>query len=705
MRPRLGAPTDFGGTVLANPEGLEAHWDTDEPAPTRLPHGVTFDKNNYKGDARFDLSNPTPADVLEPAIRTISDKMSGPGQQQATLTPDSFMATQASPSALTPDSFMAQQNAPPPKDQFTQDREVTEAWAQNHPIFGPIARFLVSGGQNAANAITRTPEALYHAIVDPPTPDELVLTPEQRIVARLGVKQGVEAGIDYASGKVTPKGAVSVLPEALGAGVGQAAGGSVYGKATEIAGAAPGVIADETPIGKAIKAGTEAAKPAAAKVLRTASDIVDPQLTGVISPRLAHAQKLAGRVADALEPKPTLPTNPGAPLPATPAPELLQANALLRGPQPVVDPAAGLGQIPVSPRSLADLADPRAAVLGRGAQPVVDPAAGLAQPIAKPAGAAGSMADSVTAPKTVGDLMGTPSGAGMPRTLSGESALRQILTGQDNANLLKIARSRGINVSQEAQLKPSVADSRLISKIIEDFSPEELGEMRDQYLENTRMGKHNFGDIGPEAWKTMSLQSYFPDVKIPASQMIRTRTAIANAPLKNVMPETSTIGDLMGDLKRAAKAAPKTEASAAAAAKAPATDLEGQLNDMLGQVKGGKKLKDLNASPDYQTLFKNALDAGPAWTPKSAKPVITELNKIPGNEWELRGSVGEGRSTSNDLDIWQKTGTLKDARATLRKLGFKYNAKTAHGETWTNGAQHVDLWDAEHEPVKDYGKK
>ena len=112
------------------------------------------------------------------------------------------------------------------------------------------------------------------------------------------------------------------------------------------------------------------------------------------------------------------------------------------------------------------------------------------------------------------------------RTLSGESALRQILTGQDYQNLMKIAKSRGINVSQEAQLRPGVADPRLISKIVDDFSPDELADMRATYMETERF-KHNFGDITPEAWKTLSLQNYFPDVKITQAALKRTQASIA----------------------------------------------------------------------------------------------------------------------------------------------------------------------------------
>jgi hypothetical protein len=51
------------------------------------------------------------------------------------------------------------------------------------------------------------------------------------------------------------------------------------------------------------------------------------------------------------------PLDKGAPLPAAPAQELLQANSLLRGPKPVVDPAAGLGDIPVKPGAAGSMAE------------------------------------------------------------------------------------------------------------------------------------------------------------------------------------------------------------------------------------------------------------------------------------------------------------------------------------------------------------
>lgn len=138
----------------------------------------------------------------------------------------------------------------------------------------------------------------------------------------------------------------------------------------------------------------------------------------------------------------------------------------------------------------------------------------------------GRVPAAVAAPETEGVPPIKPvRGETIPRTLSGESALRQVLTGQDNANLLKIAKSRGINVAKEAQLKAGVGDPLLIGKIIDDFDADELSNVRDTFLESHR-NRAQFGDIGPEAWKTMSLQTYFPDLKIPAAVMNRTRSAI-----------------------------------------------------------------------------------------------------------------------------------------------------------------------------------
>jgi hypothetical protein len=104
---------------------------------------------------------------------------------------------------------------------------------------------------------------------------------------------------------------------------------------------------------------------------------------------------------------------------------------------------------------------------------------------------------------------------------------------------------------------------------------------------------------------------------------------------------------------------------------------------------------------EYKDAVAAAMKEGPAWTPEKAKPVMEAL----GDNFELKGSVSEGKSTANDLDVWQKSGKLSDAHPTLERMGFKFNADTPHGETWTKGDQHLDLWDKEHPPIKNYGRQ
>lgn len=233
--------------------------------------------------------------------------------------------------------------------------------------------------------------------------------------------------------------------------------------------------------------GAAAVKPAltgAGKLLTAAGDSINPDVLGLISPRAAHALRLArqaGKAATVL------------------GDEGLDATAGNK-------PFAGEKEPAATP------AQPTAAPIAATNPPP--------SPSTKPSLTAAGFQDATLAGRTSGTT-------DAPRFLQGESALRQILTGQDNANLMKIAKSRGINVTQESQLRPGIADGKLITKIIDDHSPEELDDLRDAYMQN--QSKHQFGDIGAEAWKTLSMQTYFPDVKLPATVVQRTATAIENS--------------------------------------------------------------------------------------------------------------------------------------------------------------------------------
>lgn len=344
-------------------------------------------------------------------------------------------------------------------------------------------------------------------------------------------------------------------------------------------GVAAPIIAGSSPVrsvaGKVTAPVAPFVKSAVAKTAGVASDIVDPEITGIVSPRLAHVQKVLGKLSDAMEKSQKMHSElantddvvyPGAPLPEKPPIELLQARALEDGAKPVIDPSAGLGKLPVAAPEPSVYpgaplpASPNPALLQArslehpGSTPPEPPSAALGKiPVRAPE------PEPTPVPPTTEETQPEVSSPPQPpsmRRLSGDSALRQILTGQDNANLLKIAKSRGVNVTREAQLRPGLADNMLVNKIIDDMSPEELDEIGDKYAQNR--SRHKFGDIGPEAWKTMSLQTYFPDMKIPATVLKRTGQAIDKAAASSPVDDLTTI--LQKSLE-AAKSSKKTGAT------------------------------------------------------------------------------------------------------------------------------------------------
>lgn len=280
-----------------------------------------------------------------------------------------------------------------------------------------------------------------------------------------------------------------------GAVLGHAAAPLVAVGATEAAGAAFPKIAE----------GASAVSDAAGRVADLTHEVTPKQVAQTVG--VTHfTGKAFGKIVEAIvgdranqpiSPRPVQPVYPGADQPTMPS-EVAQASGLGSIPQRVAPPAAQTGE------ALGTI--PARAVPGEVA-PTAQAAPAEPPPAPSP----------TTEPKPPSEV-----------TLTGESALRKILTGQDNANLLKIAKSRGINVTQESQLKPGVADGKLINKIIDSHSEEELSNLRDLYMENTRF-KHDFGDIGPEAWKALSMQSYFPDVKIPATVLKRMESSVRAA--------------------------------------------------------------------------------------------------------------------------------------------------------------------------------
>jgi len=211
-------------------------------------------------------------------------------------------------------------------------------------------RFLDSAG----GAMLSIPSSLYHAAADPLTEQEKAefqghsQIPGEVTAERLSGAPLVRGAQTYANPATRPtlSQAASVLPEALGQGVGSVAGGEVGAQALKLAGRTAD-IAEHPAFQKAMASIKQSAKPAVRGAARAASDIVDPELTGVVSPRLAHAQRVLGRVANALE------DNPAAtqPVPDTGAP--IERDATLD--QRNIPEFAGEEQAPKPP--LVDMQD------------------------------------------------------------------------------------------------------------------------------------------------------------------------------------------------------------------------------------------------------------------------------------------------------------------------------------------------------------
>jgi hypothetical protein len=161
-----------------------------------------------------------------------------------------------------------------------------------------------------------------------------------------------------------------------------------------------------------------------------------------------------------------------------------------------------------------------AAVGTRMTQPAILPTEnrGLALPAAPEAAESQPVAAATSGPSTV------------PRTLAGEGILNEALTSLDNKTLLTVAKSRGLNVTQEAQLKPGVANTRLVKKIIDSFSDEELDNARNIGIETERFGPARIEGLTPdqarEVWHTRVLNTFFPDVKISQAQLGRVSKAM-----------------------------------------------------------------------------------------------------------------------------------------------------------------------------------
>jgi hypothetical protein len=245
-----GAPADFGGPVLPNPNGIRVSDDTDPGGePTRLPNGVSLQKQNFSGATPGDVSNPPQAQLAAPAMQTVG--------------------AQNSPAPLF-DMSKAKPVAQPLFD-MSQAKPLDSS-AEPSGFWDTLQR----EGKALTGSIAGMPAAVYHAFSEPATQEEKDRFGGEDEVAgakRIGlgihrlttapVESAVNWYTDVAKGKVPNayENALSVLPEALGSASGSVIAGKLTEGAVNGAVKAPGVVkaAAESPAGEAAIAATKAA--------------------------------------------------------------------------------------------------------------------------------------------------------------------------------------------------------------------------------------------------------------------------------------------------------------------------------------------------------------------------------------------------------------------------------------------------------------
>lgn len=252
----------------------------------------------------------------------------------------------------------------------------------------------------------------------------------------------------------------------------------------------------------------------------------------VASPALGNAPAVAGEQYGEGNIKGGLGTTAGILAPAIadagigavskiPLTKIVKSAAVVGEPIPVVGSAIDrLQRFKDAPQKLRDIWAKQAEKEAPPQNTAAGPVPSGEVPVQTPA------AQTATTPQTVN--------AELPRTNSGEGVLTQALTALDNKTLLKVARSRGIDVTKEAQLKPGSADATVIKKIIDDFSPDELEEVRNQGIEISRHKavppEGVSPEAGKEAWHYKVLNTFFPDVSITKAMAARAEATIAARP-------------------------------------------------------------------------------------------------------------------------------------------------------------------------------
>lgn len=250
-----GAPANFGGMVLPNPNGVKVSEDTDSGGePTRLPNGVTFQQQNFTGATPSDVSNP-------------------PRAALATTVGDWFTDNAPKPAAAAPaqggDWF--EQNAP------KRTPPVEPGWLDKQIPLDSYTHATEQGVQSVVRGMRDAVTGLYNTVRHPVDAAKGIASIPAQVAQVPGAVQDINQSAD-------PLGTYAKVGQET---AGQGAGQALLALGTEgLAKGAPAAI--------------NAAKtvlPGAIEKAATAVRALDPDVVGIVSPRAANSLKVAQRAA------------------------------------------------------------------------------------------------------------------------------------------------------------------------------------------------------------------------------------------------------------------------------------------------------------------------------------------------------------------------------------------------------------------------
>lgn len=651
--PREGAPANFSGVVLPNPDHVTPRWDTEPIPATRLPRGVTFEKGNYTGGAKLDLSNPLPTEAIPTAGRTIAADMSekpahGPWEKYAATSAahgpwEKYGTTGPAPSVKQPAA--------------TEEEKISEP-----SFFDTLGREAKSAA-SALNPVTIS-SGIYHAFSDQPTAEEQkeFSTDKNPGVIKRGaigvtrmtaepIANAADWYIKAAQGKIpnVTDQILSVAPEGIGAAAGNVVGGKAIEGAVNVAKGAP-VSSEITAVRPKPSlmdpaAGPEIVAPIVRSAARGANKALAnyPKIVGstvggavgaasripygteigagigaAVGPEILPNVRIPGehfglparvvggpRIAPAyVEPTPVFPganlpehpgVFPGAPLPAVPSAEIMN-------PALVSEARTLPGQI--SP----EVISPPAAKIPSAAP--IPSRSGLMLPAA-PEETAAAAPKLTTATGRIKPAVSRDLGRLLNEATGGEpiEALKPgVPLRSQTAAATETALPEGFTPTKESsalkgyKYDPTAREFEYITKDGSHYVRGDVDPAAATQFEQTAEKTGSFG----KAWHELrnNPQGGVGQFKVINGKRVAVvKTApvtdlaeqIKNSAEPSKAPSGSTVTDLAKQIKQSAKASAKTSGNVIPKA-APEGDLSAQLKQMADRVKGGESLKDITAS-------------------------------------------------------------------------------------------------------------